>query len=58
CCAAPAAVHLEYFHDHVRIERMLFEGFREPKDGAMAPDRARPGLGIELRTSDAERFRL
>ncbi|HVL34091.1 MAG TPA: enolase C-terminal domain-like protein [Burkholderiales bacterium] len=58
CCAAPAAVHLEYFHDHVRIERMLFEGFCEPKDGAMAPDRARPGLGIELRTSDAERFRL
>jgi L-alanine-DL-glutamate epimerase-like enolase superfamily enzyme len=58
CCAARPAVHLEYFHDHVRIERTLFDGFCEPKDGAMAPDRSRPGLGIELRRSDAERFRL
>ncbi|TAK83434.1 MAG: mandelate racemase [Betaproteobacteria bacterium] len=57
CCAAQRVVHLEYFHDHVRIEQMLFDGFREPKDGAMAPERSRPGLGIELKASDAERYR-
>jgi len=56
-CAAPPLRHVEYFHDHVRIERMFFDGFREAaSDGAMHPDFARPGLGIELKTSDAERF--
>jgi L-alanine-DL-glutamate epimerase-like enolase superfamily enzyme len=53
CCAAGRAVHLEYFHDHARIERMLFDGFRSPADGAMAPDRSRPGLGVELKEQDA-----
>jgi L-alanine-DL-glutamate epimerase-like enolase superfamily enzyme len=57
CCAAARAVHLEYFHDHVRIERMLFDGFREPRDGFLSPERSRPGLGIELKRADAERFR-
>src|SRR5205085_2099219 len=42
-CAARAAVHLEYFHDHARIEWMLFEGFRAPRGGLMTPDRSRPG---------------
>ena len=26
CCALPAARHVEYFHDHTRIEHMCFEG--------------------------------
>jgi L-alanine-DL-glutamate epimerase-like enolase superfamily enzyme len=56
CCAAARAVHLEYFHDHARIEGMLFDGFRGPRGGTMAPDRSRPGLGIELKTADAERY--
>ena len=56
-CAAPPLRHVEYFHDHVRIERMLFDGFREAaRDGAMHPDFTRPGLGIELKKNDAERF--
>ena len=56
-CAAPPLRHVEYFHDHVRIERMFFDGFREAaNDGAMHPDFTRPGLGIELKKSDAERF--
>lgn len=50
--------HLEYFADHVRLERLLFDGVLEPDEGVLTPDRARPGLGIELRRSDAERFRL
>ncbi|HEX6121541.1 MAG TPA: enolase C-terminal domain-like protein [Ktedonobacterales bacterium] len=47
---------MEYFHDHVRIERLLFEGVVEPVDGALTPDRSRPGLGIELKRSEAQRF--
>jgi L-alanine-DL-glutamate epimerase-like enolase superfamily enzyme len=49
-------IHLEYFHDHVRIERMLFDGVIEPVNGALAPDLGRPGLGLELRRADAERY--
>ncbi len=36
-------VHLEYFHDHVRIEQMLFDGVVAPRDGALHPDLERPG---------------
>jgi L-alanine-DL-glutamate epimerase-like enolase superfamily enzyme len=54
--AVPRARHLEWFHDHVRIERMLFDGFVEPEDGLLRPDPSRPGLGVELRRVDAEAF--
>jgi L-alanine-DL-glutamate epimerase-like enolase superfamily enzyme len=53
--AVPRLRHLEWFHDHVRIERMFFDGFVEPVDGAVLPDRARPGLGVELKRADAAR---
>ena len=55
-CAATPLIHLEYFHDHARIERMLFDGFVSPSGGALRPDRSRPGLGIELKQRDAERY--
>jgi hypothetical protein len=48
--------HLEYFHDHVRIERLLFDGVLEPVDGQLCPDLARPGLGLTFRASDAARY--
>lgn len=48
--------HLEYFHDHVRIERMLFDGFIEQRDGFMKPDDSRPGLGLTLKRKDALRY--
>ena len=54
--AAPRIRHLEWFHDHVRIERMLLDGFVEPVDGALRPDLSRPGHGLELKVADAERF--
>lgn len=56
CCAARRVVHMEYFHDHVRIERMFFDGFCEPVRGIMSPDSSRPGLGLELKTADVRKF--
>jgi L-alanine-DL-glutamate epimerase-like enolase superfamily enzyme len=50
--------HIEYFHDHVRIDHLLFDGVLEPVDGAIRPADDRPGLGLALRRSDAERFRV
>lgn len=56
-CAARPLRHVEYFHDHVRIESMLFDGFRAAsKDGCMHPDFTRPGLGITFKQEDAERY--
>lgn len=57
-CAATPLVHVEYFHDHARIESLLFDGFVRPKNGRMRPDWSRPGLGIELKETDAERYRV
>jgi L-alanine-DL-glutamate epimerase-like enolase superfamily enzyme len=57
-CAALSFRHLELFHDHARIERMLFDGALEPIDGCLLPDRSRPGLGLELKRADAERYAI
>jgi len=53
----PNLRHVEYFHDHQRIEDLLFDGALSPHGGAMIPDPARPGLGLTLRVSDAEAYR-
>jgi L-alanine-DL-glutamate epimerase-like enolase superfamily enzyme len=55
-CGVDRLRHLEYFHDHVRIESMLFDGVLEPVDGALMPDRARPGHGLTLKRADAQRW--
>ncbi len=55
-CAVPNLRHIEYFHDHVRIEEMLFDGFIAAKDGNLMPDRSRPGLGLTFKRKDAERY--
>ena len=47
-------LHVEYFHDHARIERMLFDGLPELRDGALWPDRSRAGIGLELKRRDAQ----
>jgi L-alanine-DL-glutamate epimerase-like enolase superfamily enzyme len=56
CCAISRMRNLEYFHDHVRLERLLFDGVLQPADGMLQPDRSRPGFGIELKEREAERF--
>jgi L-alanine-DL-glutamate epimerase-like enolase superfamily enzyme len=55
-CAVPRLRHLEWFHDHVRIERMLFDGAPNPKNGFIEPDMCRPGLGLEFKEQDAEQY--
>ena len=30
CCASSRLRHMEYFHDHVRIAHLLFDGFQSP----------------------------
>jgi L-alanine-DL-glutamate epimerase-like enolase superfamily enzyme len=57
-CAVPQLRHLEWFHDHVRIENMLFDGAPSSRDGEIAPDLSRPGLGLVFKQRDAERFRI
>lgn len=50
--------HLEYFHDHVRIENMAFDGALGPENGGLLrPDPRRPGLGLTVRHADLEQYR-
>jgi L-alanine-DL-glutamate epimerase-like enolase superfamily enzyme len=56
-CSIGRLRHCEYFHTHARAEALLFDGVLTPRDGALWPDPQRPGLGIELKRADAERFR-
>jgi L-alanine-DL-glutamate epimerase-like enolase superfamily enzyme len=54
--AVPGLCHQEWFHDHVRIESMLFDGAPRVTNGSIAPDLSRPGCGLELKRKDAQRF--
>jgi L-alanine-DL-glutamate epimerase-like enolase superfamily enzyme len=56
CCAVPNFRHMEYFHDHVRIENMFFDGVLMPIDGELRPDLSRPGMGLEFKRSDAAAY--
>jgi L-alanine-DL-glutamate epimerase-like enolase superfamily enzyme len=56
CCALTAFRHIEYFHDHARIEQMLFDGAAVPVKGELIPDLGRPGMGLELKRKNAQKF--
>ena len=56
--ATPNLRHLEWFHDHVRIERMFFAGTLDPDDGYIEPSRDAPGNGLAFRSRDAAVFRV
>ena len=53
-CAAIPFTQMEYFHDHIRIEQMLFDGIPKLDNGALKPDLSRPGNGLELRRAAAD----
>ncbi len=57
-CAWPDFRHVEYFHDHDRIEHLLFDGAPHPDGGLLRPDPSRAGLGIEFRRQDAACYAL
>ena len=56
CSALTGIRHIEWFHDHVRLERMLLEGAVAPEDGTLRPVPSRPGHGLRVRREQAERF--
>ena len=56
--AVPRLRHLEWFHDHVRIEHMLFEGAPIAQDGHVAVDPQRAGHGLAFKFQDAEAYRV
>jgi L-alanine-DL-glutamate epimerase-like enolase superfamily enzyme len=57
-CALAHLQNLEYFHDHVRLEHMLFDGVQTPQDGVLYPDLLRPGLGLTFKRADAEKYAI
>ncbi|WP_405098035.1 enolase C-terminal domain-like protein [Micromonospora sp. NBC_01412] len=56
--AVPNLRHVEWFHDHVRIESMLLDGAVPATGGTAAVPLDRPGLGLDLRIGEAERYRV
>ncbi len=57
-CAVSCFRHSEYFYDHARIEKMLFDGVIEPVSGELRPDLTRAGLGLEFKRADAQKFTI
>lgn len=57
-CATPALRHAEYFYDHVRLERMIFDGVPEPVAGSLCPDTTQQGMGLILKRADAQKVAI
>ncbi len=55
-CIVPGMRHGEYFHDHARIERAVFDGFPEPDGSGHIRPSGRPGFGLAFRRGEAERI--
>lgn len=55
-CAIPGLEHMEWFHDHVRIEKLFFDGVPDPVRGMLHADLSRMGNGLEFRRSDVARY--
>jgi hypothetical protein len=49
-------LHLEYFHDHVRIEQLFLDGAPQARNGYIQPDLAQPGMGLRLKTQQMAPF--
>jgi L-alanine-DL-glutamate epimerase-like enolase superfamily enzyme len=56
-CAVDNVRHLEYFADHARVDRLLFDGVIDPVAGALRPDLSRPGLGLELKHANLDAYK-
>jgi L-alanine-DL-glutamate epimerase-like enolase superfamily enzyme len=58
CAAVGCVRHMEYFHDHARIEQLIFDGACSQVKGELVPDLSRPGLGLELKAADAAKWEI
>lgn len=56
--STPNLRHVEWFHDHVRIESMLFDGARSAPGGLLRPDPSVEGNGLCFKHDDAQRWRV
>jgi L-alanine-DL-glutamate epimerase-like enolase superfamily enzyme len=56
--ATPNLRHLEWFHDHVRIEQQLFDRTSTVADGELHLDENAPGNGLRWRADAAEPYRV
>ena len=57
CAAVPNLRHLEYFHDHARIEQMFFDGALDPAGGTLRPGTSHVGHGLSLKEANAAPYR-
>ncbi|MFA5679388.1 MAG: enolase C-terminal domain-like protein [Pseudomonas sp.] len=57
-CAVPRLRHIEWFHDHVRLESALFDGAPQLSQGVIQPELDRPGHGLIFKHADAARYRV
>jgi len=55
--ALVALEHVEYFHDHARIEGLLFDGVPALRGGELWPAPDQPGMGLTVREDEAARFK-
>ncbi|MFG2833325.1 enolase C-terminal domain-like protein, partial [Streptomyces sp. NPDC048434] len=57
--SVPNLRHLEWFHDHVRIENLFFSGVLDPAGGTVRPgDDRSPGHGLTLLADRADPYRI
>jgi len=55
--SVPHLRHIEYFHDHHRVDGLLFDGVLAPGGGFLVPDDTSPGHGMTLKEADAAPYR-
>jgi L-alanine-DL-glutamate epimerase-like enolase superfamily enzyme len=48
----------EYFHDHARIEQLLFDSVPLPENGALKPDLSVNGAGLIFKHRDAVQYKV
>jgi L-alanine-DL-glutamate epimerase-like enolase superfamily enzyme len=53
----PNLRHVEYFHDHHRIETLIFAGTLSPVGGVLSPSTGQAGHGLVLQQSVANHYR-
>ncbi len=58
CCGTQRIINTEYFFDHVRLEKMAFDGAIEAKGGMLRPDLSTPGFGLVWKTQDMASYQV